>query len=158
MMDKPPEELPYEALAYHVLSAVRKLDDPTVEQLKNFDAVLQAVPPATRFIEVAALHFLAEMDSEFQGKLNATELAGARRLVLDVAALSEEAAAIEKIYGQLGLSVSPEYREVLLAEGKRARQHKSGHSYSLEKFGLDAGAIRSGLAELFEQYGWDREE
>jgi hypothetical protein len=59
---------------------------------------------------------------------------------------------------QLGLSVSPEYREVLLAEGKRARQHKSGHSYSLEKFGLDAGAIRSGLAELFEQYGWDREE
>jgi hypothetical protein len=46
---------------------------------------------------------------------------------------------------------------VLLAEGKRARQHKSGHSYSLEKFGLDAGAIRSGLADLFEQYRWDEE-
>ena len=46
---------------------------------------------------------------------------------------------------------------MLLAEGKRARQHKSGHSYSLEKFGLDAGAIRNGLAELFEQYGWDKE-
>ena len=42
-----------------------------------------------------------------------------------------------------------------LAEGKRARQHQSGHSYSLEKFGLDAGAIRSGLAELFDRYGWD---
>ncbi len=71
--------------------------------------------------------------------------------------VADPAATIEKIYGQLGLSISPEYREVLLAEGKRARQHKSGHSYSLEKFGLDAGAIRSGLSGLFEQYGWDRE-
>jgi hypothetical protein len=55
----------------------------------------------------------------------------------------------------LGLSISPEYREVLLAEGKRAREHRSGHRYSLEKLGLDADAIRSGLAELFERYRWD---
>jgi hypothetical protein len=71
--------------------------------------------------------------------------------------VSDPAASIESIYRAIGLSISPEYREVLLAEGKRARQHKSGHSYSLEKFGLDAGAIRNGLADLFEQYGWDKE-
>ena len=71
--------------------------------------------------------------------------------------VSDPAASIEQIYRAIGLSISPEYREVLLAEGKRARQHKSGHSYSLEKFGLDASAIRNGLAGLFEQYGWDKE-
>ncbi len=71
--------------------------------------------------------------------------------------VADPAASIEQIYRALGLAISPEYREVLLAEGKRARQHKSGHSYSLEKFGLDAGAIRDGLAELFERYGWDTE-
>ena len=69
--------------------------------------------------------------------------------------VADPAASIEQIYRELGLPISPQYREVLLAEGKRARQHKSGHSYSLEKFGLDAGAIRSGLAKLFDRYGWD---
>src|SRR6266850_1595172 len=70
--------------------------------------------------------------------------------------VSDPAAAIEQIYRAIGFQVSPDYREVLLSEGKRARQHKSTHSYSLEKFGLDAGAIRSGLAELFDRYGWDQ--
>ncbi len=69
--------------------------------------------------------------------------------------VADPAATIEQVYCALGLEISPEYREVLLAEGKRARKHKSGHSYSLEKFGLDADAIRSGLAELFDRYGWD---
>jgi hypothetical protein len=71
--------------------------------------------------------------------------------------VADPAATIEQIYRALDLAISPEYRETLLAEGKRARQHKSRHSYSLEKFGLDAGAIRSGLAELFDRYGWDQE-
>ena len=71
--------------------------------------------------------------------------------------VSDPVASIESIYRAIGLPLSPGYREVLLAEGKRARQHKSSHSYSLEKFGLDAGAIRKGLAGLFEQYRWDKE-
>jgi hypothetical protein len=82
-----------------------------------------------------------------------------RHAVIDYRDLmADPAAAIEQIYRELGLSVSPAYREILLAEGKRARQHKSSHSYSLEKFGLDADAIRSGLAELFDRYGWDEGE
>lgn len=67
------------------------------------------------------------------------------------------AAAIEKIYQALGLPMSPEYRELLLAEGKRARKHVSGHAYSLEEFGLDADEIRTRLAGLFERYQWDAE-
>jgi hypothetical protein len=69
--------------------------------------------------------------------------------------VADPAATIERTYQQLGFPMSPEYRELLLAEGARARQHVSGHSYSLEEFGLEADAIRSRLADLFEQYRWD---
>jgi hypothetical protein len=69
--------------------------------------------------------------------------------------LADPAATIEQVYGQLSLPITSGYREVLLAEGKRARRHVSGHSYSLEEFGLDAGEIRSRLAELFDRFGWE---
>ncbi|MFP8879970.1 MAG: sulfotransferase, partial [Myxococcota bacterium] len=69
--------------------------------------------------------------------------------------LSEPAATIERVYRDLGFELSPGYREVLAGEGKRARKHKSGHHYSLEEFGLEADAIRSELAELFDRFGWD---
>jgi len=65
------------------------------------------------------------------------------------------AEAIERTYEQLGFSISPEYREVLLAEGKRVRDHGSGHRYSLEEFGLAADEIRVELAALFERFHWD---
>ena len=71
--------------------------------------------------------------------------------------LSEPAATIEGIYRDLGLEITPSYREVLLGEGKRARKHKTGHRYSLEEFGLEADAIHSELAELFDRFGWDHE-
>jgi hypothetical protein len=51
--------------------------------------------------------------------------------------------------------MTPAYREKLLGEGKRARQHRSTHAYSLAEFGLEADAIRTRLSELFERYGWD---
>jgi hypothetical protein len=73
----------------------------------------------------------------------------------DVAADPE--AAIERTYEQLGLPITPEFRDVLVAEGKRAREHRSGHSYSLAEFGLDADEIRRQLADLFERFGWDEE-
>ncbi len=69
--------------------------------------------------------------------------------------VADPAATIEQLYRDLGLPMTPGYREVLLAEGKRAREHRSAHAYSLAEFGLEADAIRSGLAPLFERYGWD---
>jgi hypothetical protein len=70
-------------------------------------------------------------------------------------AVSDPAATIEQVYQQLGFPITPAYREVLLAEGVRAREHRSGHAYSLEEFGLEADAIRGRLAGLFDRYGWD---
>lgn len=69
--------------------------------------------------------------------------------------VADPAATVERIYRQLGFAMTPAYRERLAAEGARARAHRSGHAYSLEEFGLDAGEIRSRLADLFERYGWD---
>ena len=70
-------------------------------------------------------------------------------------AVADPAATIERVYEQLGFPITPEFREVLVAEGKRARRHKSGHSYSLAEFGLEADEIRTQLADLFERFGWD---
>jgi len=72
--------------------------------------------------------------------------------------MSEPAAAIERVYRDLGIEVSPAYREILLREGKRASEHTSSHRYSLEEFGLQADAIRSELSELFDRFGWDDAE
>ena len=69
--------------------------------------------------------------------------------------VEDPAATIEQVYQQLGFPISAEYRERLLAEGKRARRHVSGHSYSLAEFGLDESEIRTRLSDLFERYRWD---
>ena len=70
-------------------------------------------------------------------------------------AVADPAATIEAVYRDLGLPLTPEYREVLLSEGKRAREHVSGHTYNLAEFGLEADEIRSRLEDLFERFGWD---
>jgi len=62
---------------------------------------------------------------------------------------------IERAYEALGFPVSPAFREVLLAEEKRAKRHETGHTYSLAEFGLEGDAIRADLADLFERFGWD---
>lgn len=68
---------------------------------------------------------------------------------------SDPAATIEKLYQDLGLPMSSEYREWLAGQAKREREHKTRHTYSLEEFGLEAEAIRKNLAPLFERFGWD---
>jgi hypothetical protein len=71
---------------------------------------------------------------------------------------SDPAATIERIYRDLDLPMTDEYREVLAGESKREKSHTTRHSYSLEEFGLEAGAIRSELSDLFERFQWDTED
>ncbi len=79
-----------------------------------------------------------------------------RRSIIDYRDLTARPAeTIEDTYEQLGIPISPEFREVLLAEGNRARKHETSHSYSLEEFGLATGEIRLKLAPLFERFHWD---
>lgn len=67
---------------------------------------------------------------------------------------SEPQKTIERVYEQLGFEMSPEYREVLMQEGKRARKHETSHRYSLEQYGLEADEIERELATLFDEFGW----
>lgn len=77
------------------------------------------------------------------------------RAIVDYREVTADAAtAIQRVYADLGFEMSAEYRAFLEAQGKRERTHRSGHTYSLEEFGLAADEIRTRLAPLFERYGW----
>ncbi len=69
--------------------------------------------------------------------------------------VADPAAVVEKLYGDLGFSMSPTYRDLLRSQGGRESGHRSGHTYSLEEFGLEADEIHRRLADLFERFGWD---
>jgi len=64
-------------------------------------------------------------------------------------------ATLEKVYAQLGFEMTPAFRAWLAAEEQRARKHETAHRYSLAEFGLEPGAIREGLTDLYERFGWD---
>jgi omega-hydroxy-beta-dihydromenaquinone-9 sulfotransferase len=68
---------------------------------------------------------------------------------------SDPVATLERVYARIGLAMTPQLRGALAAEARRARRHETSHRYSLGEFGLEAGAIRSGLADLYERFGWD---
>ena len=70
---------------------------------------------------------------------------------------SDPAGTIERVYQDLGLSMSDAFREKLAAEGKRERAHETRHSYSLEEFGLEPDSIREELGDLFERFQWEIE-
>jgi hypothetical protein len=71
--------------------------------------------------------------------------------------VAEPKRAVEEVYAKLALPVSPGFAATLEREQRRARTHETSHRYSLEEFGLESSAIRSGLAELFERYRWDED-
>lgn len=70
---------------------------------------------------------------------------------------SDPAGTIERVYQDLGLSMSDAFREKLAAAGKRERAHETRHSYSLEEFGLEPDSIREELGDLFERFQWEIE-
>jgi len=72
--------------------------------------------------------------------------------------IGDPAATIERVYQDLGLPMSDDFREVLTGEGKREGKHKTRHTYSLEEFGLESDAIRDQLGDLFERFHWDAED
>ncbi len=69
--------------------------------------------------------------------------------------VADPAAAIEHIYERLAIPIAPEYQALLSSEEKRVRSHRSGHTYSLAEFDLEADAIRLRLKDLFDRFGWD---
>lgn len=71
--------------------------------------------------------------------------------------MTDPAMSIDELYRELDIPMSDEYRNLLVSEGKRARDRKNRHVYSLSQFGLETGAIHAELATLFERFNWDVE-
>ncbi len=78
-----------------------------------------------------------------------------KRAVVDYRELvTNPRTAIGSLYDAIDLPMTPPYEKILERETGRRRKHESGHSYSLEEFGLEADTIRTRLADLYEHYGW----
>ena len=62
---------------------------------------------------------------------------------------------VTRIYERFGLTVSPEFDEILIQATRRARQHESEHEYSLREMDLSREEIVRAYEEVFERFGFD---
>jgi omega-hydroxy-beta-dihydromenaquinone-9 sulfotransferase len=67
--------------------------------------------------------------------------------------VTDPAGTVRRAYAEIGMEMVPEQEKALADE--KGREYRSGHSYSLEEFGLEADEIRTRLAPLFERFGWE---
>ena len=107
------------------------------------------------------LRILAEMSwSSYRHPLEVLDAhPEVRGVVVDYRDLTADPArTLERLYRELELPMSDEFRARLAHEGKRARSHETRHSYSLEAFGLEGDVIRERLGDLFERFQWDAGE
>lgn len=93
--DKPGTKISESALAIEVFDSLVELADPAPELLREFDALLRSFPSTSRYGEIGALRFLAELDPRVQERWNDPALAGVRQAVLLAAKASEQAVAVD---------------------------------------------------------------
>jgi hypothetical protein len=67
--------------------------------------------------------------------------------------VTNPAATMLRVYDEIEIGMVAEQEKALAEEEGRA--YRSGHTYSLEEFGLDADEIRTRLAPLFDRFGWE---
>ncbi len=78
-----------------------------------------------------------------------------KRAVVEYAELtSHPRRALEKLYAELGVELTPAFAAVLAAEDARARKHETSHRYSLAEFDLRPESLRERLGALYAQFGW----
>jgi omega-hydroxy-beta-dihydromenaquinone-9 sulfotransferase len=70
--------------------------------------------------------------------------------------VQDPAETVEHLYRELGFSMTPAYRTVLLREAARARAYKSRHEYSLEQFGLTHERIEALVPHVYDRFGYPR--
>ena len=71
---------------------------------------------------------------------------------------TDPAATLEELYREIGFEMGEDYRQWLSSQSKRERKHVSGHTYSLDEFGLSAEDIHERLELLFDRFQWDTGE
>jgi len=61
-----------------------------------------------------------------------------------------------KIYNHFGMPVSGTFEERLNKASGRAKKYKSGHSYSLEQYGMTREEVLAQLEPVFDKYGFEK--
>ncbi|MEJ2447836.1 MAG: sulfotransferase [Anaerolineales bacterium] len=69
--------------------------------------------------------------------------------------VSDAEAAVQKIYYQLGISLSENFRKVLAVETVHARNHKSDHHYSLEEMGIKPQQMVAEFADVIHEFNFE---
>lgn len=72
--------------------------------------------------------------------------------------VAEPKAAVEFVYGSIGLEISPNFDKVLDEEQAKARRHTGKHKYTMEEYGLQTELIQRELKEFFSEYQWETAE
>jgi hypothetical protein len=67
--------------------------------------------------------------------------------------VTNPAATMLRVYDEIEIGMVSEQEKALADE--KGREYRSGHTYSLEEFGLEADEIRTRLAPLFDRFGWE---
>jgi hypothetical protein len=77
-------------------------------------------------------------------------------IVVDFNDLVDDArGVVTKIYERFGLELSPAFDQILRQATERARNHESGHEYSLQEMGLTRERIVREYREVFERFDFD---
>jgi hypothetical protein len=67
--------------------------------------------------------------------------------------VTNPAATMLRVYDEIEIGMVAEQEKALADE--KGREYRSGHTYSLEEFGLEADEIRTRLAPLFDRFDWE---
>jgi hypothetical protein len=63
--------------------------------------------------------------------------------------------AIETIYEQFGIEITPEYQQILIEETRKAKQFTSTHKYSLQEMGLDKVTLSNEFDPTMREFGFE---
>jgi hypothetical protein len=67
----------------------------------------------------------------------------------------DPAAVVHRVYERLGFPRSAELDRALAVQERRSGAHESGHTYTLEEFGLEREEIHAALADLYDVFKWN---
>jgi hypothetical protein len=67
----------------------------------------------------------------------------------------DPAAVVQRVYERLGFPRSAELDRALAVQERRSGARESGHTYTLEEFGLDRDEIHAALADLYDVFKWN---
>lgn len=67
--------------------------------------------------------------------------------------VSDPITTAEKVYGDLGYTISEYFHEILVKETERAKQYTSKHNYDIETHGMTKEQITETYGHVFDRYG-----